>query len=957
MKMGATWPAAADPDAAERLIERFAETGDEGRALAAGSGRAMLAALGGGSPFLSDLALREHRTVLEVMRSGPDAALEGVERDLAAVQPTAARSSLSAALRGAKRRGALITAMADIGGFWGLGRVTGVLSWLAETALRRAVDHLLLAAHRAQELALPNPAHPGPGSGLVVLGMGKLGARELNYSSDIDLVLLYDPETQRERDGIGAAFTRLARNLVTIMEARDAEGYVFRTDLRLRPDPAATPPAVALPAALTYYESMGQNWERAAMTKARPVAGDIGRGYAFLREIRPFVWRRGLDFAAIADIAAMKRRINAHRGLGGAIQLAGHDVKLGSGGIREIEFAAQTLQLVWGGRNPGLRDPTTLGGLKRLARAGLLARRAAAELTVAYRVLRRVEHRLQMVADRQTHALPSKAPELERFAVFFGCADTAALSGFLQVHMDRVRQRYGEMFEAVPEPPAGVGAIDLTGMDNPPATVAALEALGFRNTTGVIATLRGWQSGRLRAMRSHRSRELMEQVLPSLLAALGDEPDPDLAFMRFDQMLSRQPAGVQLLSMFQRNPALLDRVAAVLGAAPSLADHLATVPSALEGLLAPNDSESNPAETLRSRLQDAHSLEDVVAIMQALVRAEDFRLCVGQMEGWLSVDSAGVARTALADAVLAALLPAVLQDHASRYGTVRGGGVAVVALGKAGSREMMAGSDLDLMLVYDHPSDVTQSEGAARSLPAPTWFIRAAHAFVAALTAPGREGPLYSIDMRLRPSGNKGPVAVSLEAFRKYHLHDAWTWERMALTRARVVTGTPEMVEATRAAIAAALTLPREPARTRADAASMRARLLRDLPPSGPWDVKLRPGGGIEVDFIAQTLQLIRGACPGCQTTRVALAHLAEIGAVPPAQAAMLIGADRLWRTVQSMLRILVGRSTQDPPSSATGPLLRAIDPALDVEGLRARLDQTAQEVREAFVSLVGEIA
>ncbi len=959
------WPAPADPDAAARLLERFAALGEAEAALAAdGAGRAMLAALGGGSPFLSDLALREHRVVVQVAAAGPDAALSDIVAALDTVGPATPRAAVAAALRGAKRRTALLTAMADIGGQWGLARVTAVLSWLAEATLGRAVEHLLRTAHDAHEIVLPDPARPAQGSGLAVLGMGKLGARELNYSSDIDLVLLYDPDVHPNPDGIGAVFTRLARALVALMETRDADGYVFRTDLRLRPDPAATPPAVALPAALTYYESMGQNWERAAMTKARPVAGDLALGAAFLDAIRPFIWRRGLDFAAIADIHAMKRRINDHhgdhrgdhRGLGsGRIELAGHDVKLGQGGIREIEFAAQTLQLVWGGRDPQLRDPTTLGALRRLVRAGRLERRAAAELAVAYRVLRRVEHRLQMVADRQTHLIPAKPAELARFAVFMGCADAEALSGFLLHHMGRVRRRYAAVFEAVPEPTGATATLDLSGIDTPPATVAALHALGFHNSAGMIATLRGWQAGRLRALRSSRSRELMDAMLPTLLEALGAQPDPDAAFARFDQMLSRLPAGVQLLSMFQRNPALLARVAAVLGAAPSLAEHLATMPSALEGLLAPSGADPSPGRTLARRLQDARSLEDVVGITRTLVRSEDFRLCVGQMEGWLDVDQAGTARTALADAALSALLAAVLAEQAARYGTVRGGAMAVVALGKAGSREMMAGSDLDLMLIYTHPPGATESRGR-RSLPASQWFIRAAHAFVAALTAPGPEGPLYAVDMRLRPSGNKGPVAVSLAAFRRYHMHDAWTWERMALTRARVVAGSPALRARTERAIADALGHPHDPAQTRADAASMRARLLRELPAAGPWDVKMRPGGGIEVEFVAQTLQLVTGVRTGCQSTRAALAHLAGVGALPAAEAAMLIRADRLWRTVQSMVRITVGRGAAELPPQAAEALLRVAGAGLDLDALRATLEATAAEVRAAFLTLVGDL-
>jgi len=955
-----SWPHPGDPAAADRLTERYAALGPRQAALAASAdGAAALAALGGGSPYLSDLLLREAEVLPLVLEAGPAAATAQAMDALAAVPFTAPRARVAAALRQAKRQVALAAGIADVGGLWGQAAVTAALSELAERALQLAVAHLMRAAHDAGEIALPDPADPARGCGLTVLGMGKLGARELNYSSDIDLVLLYDPDTQPGRgDTLGAVFTRAARALVAIMEARDANGYVFRTDLRLRPDPAATPPAVALPAAIAYYESMGQNWERAAMIKARPVAGDLAVGAGFLQAIRPFVWRRGLDFAAIADIQAMKRRINDHKGLGGlTADLAGFDLKLGQGGIREIEFAAQTLQLVWGGRDPGLRDAATLSALRRLVRAGHLPRRACAELTVAYRVLRRAEHRLQMVNDRQTHALPVKAPEMERFAAFMGCADAAALQAHLLRHLSRVAGRYAAVFDAVPDlpgnPDAGGGLLDLSGMDDPPETVAALGRMGFRNHAGVIATLRGWHTGRLRALRSARSRELLDGVLPAMLRALSAQADPDAAFARLDALLSRLPAGVPLLSMIQRNPALLGRIAAVLGAAPSLADHLARMPAALEGLLHPDDAMPDAYRLLSGRLGDASSLEDVLAIIRREVRAEEFRLCVAQMEGWLDVDQAGLARTALADAALSLLLRAVLAGHRERYGTVRGGDMAVVLLGKAGSREMMAGSDLDLMLIYTHPPGVAESAGR-RPVPSSQWFIRAAHAYVAALTAPGMEGPLYDVDMRLRPSGNKGPVAVSLAAFRQYHAQDAWTWERMALTRARVVAGGPAIRARVGAAIAEALAAPRDPAATLADAAAMRGRLLRDLPPTGPWDTKLRPGGGIEVEFVAQTLQLVHGVRPGCQATRTALHALADAGILPGVDAAMLTAADRLWRTVQSMVRITAGRGAVELPGPAAEALLRVAGAGLDLPALRATMDTTAAQVRSAFVRHIG---
>jgi [glutamine synthetase] adenylyltransferase / [glutamine synthetase]-adenylyl-L-tyrosine phosphorylase len=970
-RLPASWPAAHDRAAAARVVERFAALGlNEARLVAQSEVGALLAAIGGNSPYLADLVVREAGAFCALVAAGPDAVVAQAITMLTALSPATRRAELTAALRRAKRVVALAVAIADIGGLWPLERVMDALSDLAEVALNLSVAHLLRMAHDAGELRLSDPTNPTQASGLTVLGMGKLGARELNYSSDIDLVVIYDPAlpvyTERTGgDAMPGFMSRLARALVSLMETRDANGYVFRVDLRLRPDPAVTPPAVALPAAITYYESMGQNWERAAMIKARPVAGDIATGIAFLEAIRPFIWRRGLDFAAVADIHAMKRRIDAHKGgafAGSAdslAQLLGHNVKLGQGGIREIEFLAQTLQLVWGGRDPRLRDPTTLGTLRLLVRTGHLARAAAAELAAAYRFLRQVEHRLQMVADRQVHSLPERADDFARSATFMGYADAEAFAGALLQHLKRVRNRYAEVFEQIPgETEAAAAELDFRGDDLPPAeTIAALEALGFTNPERIIAAVRGWQSGRVRALRSERARELLGQLLPALLSSLATQPRPDIVFSRFENFISHLPAGVQLLSLFQRNPALLSRIAAVLGAAPSLAEHLASHPAALDGLLMPQD-EPNPSRLLRSRLGDARRLEDVIAITRRTVREEDFSISVATLEGRLDTDTAGLSRTAVADAALSALLGPVLDDFASRYGRVRGGAMAVVALGKAGGREMMAGSDLDLMLIYDHPSEMPDSTGP-RSLAASQYFIRLAHAYVAALTAPGADGHLYAVDMRLRPSGNKGPVAVSLPAFRRYHAGSAWTWERMALTRARVIAGPAPLSNAIEAAIRIALVEAGAPERIRADAAGMRARMQRDLPSTGPWDVKLRRGGQIDVEFIAQTLQLIhaRETPTLCHpTTRTALANLAVAGHLCAADACLLIRADHTWRTVQGMLRVTLGRTRPDLlPEATVGPLLRATG-AADLSALRTMLDLLATDVRAAFHRIIGEI-
>jgi glutamate-ammonia-ligase adenylyltransferase len=980
------WPRPADAGAAGRLVERFAALGrTEARLAASPAGGALLRCLGGNSTYLADLALREAPALRALCTHGPDHVVDAAMARLRAIRPQTERKRLAALLREAKRIVALATAVADIGGIWKLEQVTGALTALAESALSRAVAHLLRAAHDSGELRLPNPDDPETGGGFTVLGMGKLGARELNYSSDVDLVLLYDPASSIYTDRtapefMGAFTTRFARGLVTLMEARDSDGYVFRTDLRLRPDPAATPPVVALPAAIAYYESMGQNWERAAMVKARPVAGDIALGLGFLDAIRPFVWRRGLDFAAVADIHAMKRRIDTQtlsrthskhgaveRPTGDALtRVAGHNIKLGEGGIREIEFVAQTLQLVWGGRDPGLRVPATVGALRALARAGLLARRTATELSSSYRFLRQVEHRIQMVADRQTHSLPEKPADLARIAVFLGYADAPAFAEALLRHLRRVRRDYRVVFEQVPDLPASAGfggELDFRGKaEAPEATLAVLRSLGFTELDRIVAAVRSWQAGRVRALRSPRAQELMGRLLFSILGALARQPQPDAAFIRFDGFLARLPAGVQLLSLFERNPALIERVAAVLGAAPSLADFLATHPSALDGLLT-GDDDADPEPLLRARLRDARQLEEAIEITRRTVREAAFAISVASMESMIDTDTAGLRRTAVADAAMVALLEPVTAEFTERFGRVPGGVVAVVALGKAGGREMMAGSDLDLMLIYDHPETAIESRGK-RPMAASQWFVRFAHAYIAALTAPGVDGPLYPVDMRLRPSGNKGPVAVSLSAFRRYHEEAAWTWERMALTRARVVAGPAPLRKQIEGAIHAALVSAGDPARIRADAAQMRARMVRDLPPSGRWDVKLREGGEIEVEFIAQVLQLI--AMPTrpavrSQTTRIALQRLEAAGLLPAADAVLLVRADRVWRTVQGMLRITLGRTVPaDLPDAAVRALLWAAGeagaPAVDLPGLQATLDGLAVAVRAAFVRHVGEV-
>ncbi|MBM3525119.1 MAG: glutamine-synthetase adenylyltransferase, partial [Alphaproteobacteria bacterium] len=555
----ATWPAPADRDAVTRERERLDAELDASRnepdaaALSALLGlrptEDALAALFGNSPFLTTCALRDAPFLGRLLRDGPQAALAHVLATMVeqAAEPEAPLMRL---LRLARRRAALAIALADIGGLWDVARVTNALSDFADRSIGLAVDDQLRQLARNGAIELADPDRPSHDSGLVVLGMGKLGGRELNYSSDVDLIVMYDLARVRgpDRDGLQRQFVRLVRGVVKILEERTADGYVLRTDLRLRPDPGATPLAMSTDAAEFYYETLGQNWERAAMIKARPVAGDIAAGEAFLLALRPFLWRRHLDFAAVQDIHSIKRQIHAHRG-GGQVALAAHNIKVGRGGIREIEFFAQTLQLIWGGRDPSLRIRATCESLRALEAAGHADHGVVLRLTRCYELLRRTEHRLQMIADQQTQTLPGDEAGLTHLAIFLGFADLDAFARALLDALRTVERLYAGLFEEAPDLGEQGGNLVFTGTEDDPGTLETLKRLGFRDPSVVAGQVRAWHHGRYRCMRSARARELLTELMPTLLGALGRAGDPDAAFLNFDRFMSRLPAGVQLFSL------------------------------------------------------------------------------------------------------------------------------------------------------------------------------------------------------------------------------------------------------------------------------------------------------------------------------------------------------------------------------------------------------------------------
>ncbi len=884
---------------------------------ASSPGKRLLAAIFGNSPFLSGVAVKEWPFLTRLLDEGADPLFSEIAAEVEETEDLGEdTAALMRRLRLAKRRVALLAAVAELAGTWSLEQQTMALSRLAEAVLGAALRHLLREAARKGLVTLATPDSPERDSGLFVLGMGKLGGYELNYSSDIDLVLFYD--TTRvlvtARDGVQSFFVRLTRDLVRILEEHTGDGYVFRTDLRLRPDPASTPLAMSTAAALAYYESVGQNWERAALIKARPVAGDRSAGQRFLRELRPFIWRKSLDFAAIQDIHSIKRQINAHKG-GGRIAVEGHDIKTGRGGIREIEFFAQTQQLIWGGRMHELQVGSTCDALRRLAAAGRIDPAVAAALIDDYRFLRRLEHRLQMVDDAQTHSLPSNRAGLEQIAVFLGYRDTDAFVADLRSHLASVEKHYAELFEHAPTL-AGPGNLVFTGAEDDPETLRTLAQLGFAEPAAVSAMVRSWHHGRVPATRSQRAREILTELVPELLRTFGATRHPDAALGRFDQFLSRLAAGVTLFSLFYSNPGLLALVAEVMAGAPRLAGQLAQRPALLnsvltEGFFVPLPERAALADDVDHMLQRAQNFEDTLDVVRRWAGERKFQVGVQLLRRAIDGTRAGAVLADIAETALASLLPAVEEDFARRHGHVSGGAFAVIGMGRLGSREMTLASDLDLILIYDAPPDAEASDGP-HPLLVSSYYARLSQRLIGAITAPTAEGYLYSVDMRLRPSGAAGPIASHFAGFVRYQREAAWTWEHMALTRARPVAGDAKLRRRISEALETVLRRPRDPEKLVIDVADMRRRIAEETPRPAPWDLKNRRGGLIDIEFIVQYLELRCAALSPDVLRRDTVQVLAELGAAGAMSRQAqreLTDAAILLRNVQAVLTLLIDGS------------------------------------------------
>ena len=928
--------------------------------------RDALLALADHSPYLWSLASDDPARLARLLAAPPEVSLATLVRSLGERRDDE-EAALMRALRMAKGESALLVALADIGGVWDVVAATDALTRFADAAVGAALDFLLRQSARSGALGLdPEAADIQAGSGLVVLALGKQGARELNYSSDIDLIVLYDAGAASVPEGAEPAplFVRLTKGLARILQERTSNGYVLRVDLRLRPDPASTPVALSTASAYAYYETVGQNWERAALIKARPAAGDLALGREFLAALAPFIWRKYFDYAAIADIHAMKRQIHAVRGHEKVV-VPGHDVKLGRGGIREVEFFVQTQQLIFGGRRPQMRGSRTLDMLRQLAADKWVTQEAVRDLSAAYLYLRRVEHRLQMVADEQTQRLPYERAPLARFAKFCGYARLETFARELTHHLTNVERHYAQLFEDAPALSADAGNLVFTGVTDDPNTIATLRAMGFQNPEVAAETVRGWHFGRRAAVRSARAREVLTELTPSLLEAFAGSGDGDAALAAFDAALARMPASVELLSILRSNADVRELFGDVLGSAPRLAQVIATRPHVLDAaidatragdfaLAIDDEATRERAEAFIAQSQD---LEEALNRARDFAAEEMFLIGLNLLSGRLDPDRAGRAYSALAEALVAALLRRVEEAFAAEHGKVRGGRVAALAMGKLGSREMTAASDLDLIVIYDFPADAGESKGARPLAPA-VYYARLTQRLIAALTSPTKSGRLYEVDMRLRPSGRQGPLATRFPGFVLYQRDEAETWEHMALTRARAIAGDASLAAEVAAAVRETLTRQREPAKIAKDVRAMRSLIASEKGDGDPWDLKLAAGGLLDIEFVAQFLTLaFAHAHPEILdvSTRATIEKARAAGLVSAGEAETLVDAHRLYTDAIQFQRLAVAGSF-DPARVAAG-VKRRIAAALgfpDFETFAAALEESRKRVRAVYAAVLS---
>ncbi|MBT06505.1 MAG: bifunctional [glutamate--ammonia ligase]-adenylyl-L-tyrosine phosphorylase/[glutamate--ammonia-ligase] adenylyltransferase [Rhodospirillaceae bacterium] len=924
----------------------------------------------GNSPYLSSCVFSEPEFVKTLVGRDFEESYEGVLRETRLLtglaRPNEAfLSSLSRSLRILRRKQSLLVGIAELIGMWDTRTAATAQTKFAEVVLEVCTKSLLTLASAEEGLPLGDKSDIAQGSGLIILGLGKLGGGELNFSSDIDLIVLYDPNGGKSgsNERLSAIFSRLTQRLVELLETRTSEGYVFRTDLRLRPDPLSMPLAVSTDAAEVYYESVGQNWERAAFIKARPVAGDVVAGESFLRKLEPFIWRKTLDFAALADIHSIKSQIDSNFSADDSIR--GHNLKLGRGGIREIEFFVQSLQLIWGGRMREVRRHSTDDALCALSEEGLITESICEKMTNAYWFLRRAENRLQMVDDRQTHVFPHSESSFNRFSVFMGYENPNDFVALTSEVLNFVSTNYKELFktQVCMDSSAGIqGNLVFTGIEDDPETLITLEGLGFSRASHLSYVVRKWHRGELKATRNVRAREILTRIMPSLLLALAQTSDPDTAFIKFDEFLRNLPAGIQLFSLFQASPKLLRVVAEIMGAAPRLSGYLAQRGYLLDALIeeevsAPVFEKEQLLGSLEEKIEFAIDFQDFLNITRRWSGDIKFLTSVRQLRGALDCLDAGQILSNVADLLIEATLTAVRREFEKTYGVLRGGELCVLGFGKLGGEILTRGSDLDLVFVYRADNE-SLSNGDRRVSPS-TYYSRLCQRLITALSAQTGLGQLYEIDIRLRPMGSSGPLVADFLRLEHYYKKEAWVWELMALTKARVVAGPKALTRRIEVLIGNVLCQASTLQNLQFDILAMRQKVWRERPPAGFWDIKYSLGGLFDLDFLVQYLQLLNGGQESSvldSNTFRFFGKLSKSGRLDRCILTELSGALEFFLQIQSLSRIcLTGVLDEDSAPSGLREVLVRNCRAVDFNALKDKLRVHQVSTRGHFVRLIGD--
>ena len=746
--------------------------------------------------------------------------------------------SLYLKLRVAKRRAALWIALNDLADTWSLEVVTKNLSEFADKAINLSWRASFLKELKKGKFPKQYDGDPNK-VGFFILAMGKLGAFELNYSSDIDLICFFDEEVfhPEEFQDVRRIFINATKNMYRILSENGTDGYVFRTDLRLRPDPSVTPVCMGVDAAERYYASLGRTWERAAFIKARVCSGDHSAGIKFLKNMEPFIWRKYLDYAAISDAHDIRLRIRDHyKTKKGDITLPKHNMKLGRGGIRDIEFFTQTHQIIFGGRDKSIRSRATITSLRAVANKKWLPKVLVKDLIENYRFHRTIEHRLQMVNDAQTHELPNSDQGFARLACLMG-EDKSDLQKQL---VDRL-SKTNSAIEGFFEPQNADQNIQSPSL-----------AEEFKDQ------LKKWES--FPALRTRRAISIFERIKPMMLEKINSAARPQETLKAFGNFLSKLPAGIQIFSLFENNKQILDLLIDILGTSGVLSEYLVKNTDVLDSVIAPEfwkiwPSRKFLSSELEVMLENEMDYEAKLDLARRWCKEWQFRIGVHYLRSQISAISAGSQYAELAEITLSIIWKEVLFEFAKKFGPEPGNGAAVISMGSLGSGMLHANSDLDLIIIYDADGN-DQSEGE-RSLSARQYYSRLTKAFITAISAPMSEGRLYEIDMRLRPSGFQGPVATSWSSYQNYQKNEAWVWEHLALTRARAVAGKGILFNEFEA-FRSSLLKSYNRKNIFSELVNMRRRIFQ-AKPLNPWDAKIGPGRLQDIDLLSQA---------GCLTGR-----------------------------------------------------------------------------------------